>query len=83
LDNTVAQAKLDIENQKNSLQDLLDAKNLDLEYVQEKANYDALILKQETIDQDQELEMQELLQKIKDAQKLYDDTLADYQELLS
>ena len=83
LDNTVAQAKLDIENQKNSLQDLLDAKNLDLEYIQEKANYDALILKQETIDQDQELEMQELLQKIKDAQKLYDDTLADYQELLS
>ena len=83
LDNTVAQAKLDIENQKNSLQDLLDAKNLDLEYIQEKANYDALILKQETINQDQELEMQELLQKIKDAQKLYDDTLADYQELLS
>ena len=83
LDNTVAQARLDIENQKNSLQDLLDAKNLDLEYIQEKANYDALLLQQETIDQDQELEMQELQQKIKDAQKLYDDTLADYQELLS
>ena len=83
LDNTVAQARLDIENQKNSLQDLLDAKNLDLEYIQEKANYDALVLQQETIDQDQELEMQELQQKIKDAQKLYDDTLADYQELLS
>ena len=83
LDNTVAQARLDIENQKNSLQDLLDAKNLDLEYIQEKANYDSLLLKKETIDQDQELEMQELQQKIKDAQKLYDDTLADYQELLS
>ncbi|MBR4633517.1 hypothetical protein IKO50_00720 [bacterium] len=27
--------------------------------------------------------MQELQQKIKDAQKLYDDTLADYNELLS
>jgi len=83
LDNTVAQARLDIENQKNSLQDLLDAKNLDLEYIQEKANYDSLVLKKETIDKDQELEMQELQQKIKDAQKLYDDTLADYQELLS
>ena len=83
LDNNVAQAQWDIDTQKTALQDLLDAKNLDLEYVQEKANYDALILKQETIDQDQELEMQELLQKIKDAQKLYDDTLADYQELLS
>jgi hypothetical protein len=65
------------------LQDLLDAKNLDLEYIQEKANYDSLVLKKETIDKDQELEMQELQQKIKDAQKLYDDTLADYQELLS
>jgi hypothetical protein len=54
-----------------------------LEYIQEKANYDSLILKKETIDQDQELEMQELQQKIRDAQKLYDDTLADYQELLS
>ena len=50
LDNTVAQARLDIENQKNSLQDLLDAKNLDLEYIQEKANYDSLVLKKETID---------------------------------
>ena len=83
LDNTVAQARLDIENQKNSLQDLLDAKNLDLEYIQEKANYDALILQQETIDEDQELAMQSLQQQIRDAQKLYDDTLADYQELLS
>ena len=83
LDNTVAQAKLDIENQQNTLQDLLDARNLDLEYIQQKASYDALILQQETIDQDHELAMQELQQKIKDAQKLYDDTLADYNELLS
>ena len=83
LDNNVAQAQLNIDTLKTNLQELLDAKNLDLEYIQEKANYDALLLKQETIDQDQELEMQELQQKIKDAQKLYDDTLADYQELLS
>jgi len=54
-----------------------------LEYLQEKAKYDSLILKKETIDQDQELEIQELQQKIKDAQKTYDDTFADYQELLS
>ena len=83
LDNSVAQTRWDIENQKNTLQDLLDAKNLDLEYIQQKASYDALILQQETIDQDQELAMQSLQQQIKDAQKLYDDTLADYQELLS
>ena len=83
LDNNVAQAQLDIDTQKNNLQDLLDAKNIELEYIQEKANYDALLLQKETIDQDQELAMQELQQKIKDAQKLYDDTLADYNELLS
>ena len=90
LDNDVAQARLNIDTQKASLQDLLDERNLDLEYIQQKANYDALILKKETIDQDQELEMQELLlkiegleQSVKDAQKSYDDTLADYQELLS
>jgi len=83
LDNDVAQARLNIDTQKASLQDLLDERNLDLEYIQQKANYDALILKKETIDQDQELEMQELEQKIKDAQKSYDDTLADYNELLS
>jgi hypothetical protein len=83
LDNDVAQARLNIDTQKASLQDLLDERNLDLEYIQQKANYDALILKKQTIDQDQELEMQELQQKIKDAQKTYDDTLADYNELLS
>jgi len=83
LDNNVAQAQWDIDTQKTNLQDLLDAKNLDLEYIQQKASYDALILQQETIDQDQELEMQSLQQQIKDAQKYYDDTLADYQELLS
>ena len=83
LDNNVAQAQLDIDTQKNNLQDLLDAKNIELEYIQEKANYDALLLQKETINQDQELAMQELQQKIKDAQKLYDDTLADYNELLS
>ncbi len=83
LDNNVAQAQLDIDTQKTNLQDLLDAKNIELEYIQEKANYDALLLQKETIDQDQELAMQELQQKIKDAQKLYDDTLADYNELLS
>ena len=83
LDNNVAQAQWDIDTQKASLQDLLDAKNLDLEYIQQKANYDALILQQETIDQDHELAMQSLQQQIRDAQKLYNDTLADYQELLS
>jgi len=83
LDNDIAQARLNIDTQKASLQDLLDERNLDLEYIQQKANYDALILKKQTINQDQELEMQELEQKIKDAQKSYDDTLADYQELLS
>ena len=83
LDNNVAQTQWDIDTQKTALQDLLDAKNIELEYIQEKANYDALLLQKETIDQDQELAMQELQQKIKDAQKLYDDTLADYNELLS
>ena len=83
LDNNVAQAQWDIDTQKANLQDLLDAKNLDLEYIQQKANYDALVLQQETIDQEQNLAMQSLQQQIKDAQKLYDDTLADYQELLS
>lgn len=83
LDNSVAQAQLDIDTQRSNLQDLLDAKNIELEYIQEKANYDALLLQKETINQDQELAMQELEQKIKDAQKTYNDTLADYQELLS
>ena len=90
LDNDIAQARLNIDSQKASLQDLLDERNLDLEYIQQKANYDALTLKEQIIDQDQELEMQELQlkiewlqQNIKDAQKLYDDTLADYNELLS
>ena len=83
LDNNVAQTQWDIDTQKTALQDLLDAKNIELEYIQEKANYDALLLQKETINQDQELAMQELQQKIKDAQKLYDDTLADYNELLS
>ena len=54
-----------------------------MEYIQQKANYDALVLQQETIDQEQELAMQSLQQQIRDAQKLYDDTLSDYQELLS
>ena len=83
LDNNVAQTQWDIDTQKANLQDLLDAKNLDLEYIQQKAAYDALVLQQETIDQEQDLAMQSLQQQIKDAQKLYDDTLADYNELLS
>ena len=83
LDNNVAQAQLNIDTLKTNLQELLDARNLDLEYIQQKANYDALILQNETIDQDQELAMQSLQQQIKDAQKLYDDTLDDYNELLS
>ena len=83
LDNNVAQAQLDIDTQKSNLQDLLDAKNIELEYIQQKATYDALLLQQKTIDEDQELAMQSLQQQIKDAQKLYDDTLADYNELLS
>lgn len=83
LDNSVAQARLDIENQQNTIKDLLDARNLDLEYLQQKANYDALMLQQETIDQDQELAMETLQQQIRDAQKAYDDAKADYEELLS
>jgi len=83
LDNNVSQTQRDIDTQKTNLQDLLDAKNLELEYIQEKANYDALILQQETIDEDQDLAMQSLQQQIKDAQKTYDDTYADYQELLN
>ena len=83
LDNNVAQAQLNIDTLKTNLQELLDARNLDLEYIQQKANYDALLLQQQTIDQDQDLAMQSLQQQIRDAQKLYDDTLADYQELLS
>ena len=83
LDNNVAQAQLNIDTLKTNLQDLLDARNLDLEYIQQKANYDALMLQHETIDQDQELAMESLQQQIKDAQKLYDDTLDDYNELLS
>jgi hypothetical protein len=66
LDNDVAQARLNIDTQKTSLQDLLDERNLDLEYIQQKANYDALMLKKETIDQDQELELQELQLKIQE-----------------
>ena len=57
LDNDIAQARLNIDSQKASLQDLLDERNLDLEYIQQKANYDALTLKEQIIDQDQELEM--------------------------
>ena len=83
LDNNVAQARLNIDTLKTNLQDLLDARNLDLEYIQQKANYDALMLQHETIDQDQELAMESLQQQIRDAQKLYDDTLDDYNELLS
>ena len=83
LDNNVAQARLNIDTLKTNLKELLDARNLDLEYLQQKANYDALMLQHETIDEDQELEMQSLEQQIRDAQKLYDDTLDDYNELLS
>ena len=83
LDNNVAQARLNIDTLKTNLKELLDARNLDLEYIQQKANYDALMLQHETIDEDQELEMQSLEQQIRDAQKLYDDTLDDYNELLS
>lgn len=83
LDSDVAQYQLDVENQQNTLKDLLDEKNLELEYIQEKANYNELILEQETIDETQELAMQSLQQEIANAQKSYDNILADYQELLS
>ncbi|MDR0649859.1 MAG: hypothetical protein LBG59_00170 [Candidatus Peribacteria bacterium] len=72
------------------MQDLLSSYNLELEYLQQKANYDALLLKQKTIDQDHALALAELKQKIiasqqqvQDAQKSYKDTKADYEELLS
>lgn len=83
LDNTIEQARIDIQNQQTTLDDLLDGYNLELEYLQQKANYDALILKLKTIDQDHVLAMEELLQKIEDAQKTYDDAKDDYDELLS
>ncbi|MDR0859744.1 MAG: HlyD family efflux transporter periplasmic adaptor subunit [Candidatus Peribacteria bacterium] len=83
LDDQVTQARINLDDAKQSLQDLLDGYNLQLELLQQQANYDALILKQRTIDQDQALALEELKQKIEDATKTYTDTKADYEELLS
>jgi multidrug efflux pump subunit AcrA (membrane-fusion protein) len=83
LDTTISQERIDIQNQEKTLQDLLDGYNLELEYLQQKADYDALLLKLKTIDQDHLLAMEELQQKIEDAQKSYNDTKKDYEELLS
>jgi len=83
LDNQVDQARINLDDAQQALQDLLDGYNLDLEYLQQKASYDALLLKQKTIDQDQALAKDELLQKLEDAKKKYRDTLSDYEELLS
>jgi multidrug efflux pump subunit AcrA (membrane-fusion protein) len=90
LDEQVQQAKINLDDAKQALQDLLDGYNLELEYFQQKANNDALLLKQQTIDQDHYLAQLDIQQQIesaklavKDAQKSYDDTKADYEELLS
>jgi multidrug efflux pump subunit AcrA (membrane-fusion protein) len=90
LDDQVQQARINLEDAKQNLQDLLDGYNLDLEYLQQKANYDTLVLKKSTIDQDHALALLDLQQQIetakqtvKDAEKTYTDTKADYDELLS
>jgi multidrug efflux pump subunit AcrA (membrane-fusion protein) len=90
LDEQVQQARINLDDANQALQDLLSSYNLELEYLQQKANYDALLLKQKTIDQDHALALAELKQKIiasqqqvKDAQKNYEDVKADYEELLS
>lgn len=90
LDDQVQQAKINLDDAKQALQDLLDGYNLELEYLQQKSNYDALVLKQQTIDQDQALALLDLQQQIetakqtvKDTEKSYTDVKADYQELLS
>ncbi|MDR2541455.1 MAG: biotin/lipoyl-binding protein [Candidatus Peribacteria bacterium] len=83
LDDSVQQARINLDDAKQNLQDLLDGYNLELEYLQQKASYDALSLKQKTIDQDHALALEELQQKIVDAKKTYEDTKADYEELLS
>ena len=90
LDNNVTQSRINLDDAKQALQDLLDGYNLELEYLQQKASYDALLLKQRTIDQDQALALLDLQQQIEaakqavvDAEKTYKDTKADYQELLS
>jgi multidrug efflux pump subunit AcrA (membrane-fusion protein) len=90
LDDQVQQAKINLDDAKQALQDLLDGYNLELEYLQQKANYDALLLKQKTINQDHALALLDLQQQIesakqtvKDKEKVYTDTKADYEELLS
>ncbi|MDR3169386.1 MAG: HlyD family efflux transporter periplasmic adaptor subunit [Candidatus Peribacteria bacterium] len=90
LDSQVQQARINLDDAKQSLQDLLDGYNLDLEYLQQKANYDTLQLKQTTIDQDHALALLDLQQQIEtakqtviDSEKTYTDTKADYEELLS
>ncbi|MDR0608293.1 MAG: biotin/lipoyl-binding protein [Candidatus Peribacteria bacterium] len=90
LDDQVQQARINLEDAKQSLQDLLDGYNLDLEYLQQKATYDTLLLKQTTIDQDQSLTLLDLQQQIEtatqtvqDSEKTYTDAKADYEELLS
>jgi multidrug resistance efflux pump len=83
LDDSVTQARINLEDAKQTLQDLLDGYNLQLELLQQQANFDALVLKQKTIDQDHALALEGLQQQIVDAQKNYTDTKADYEELLS
>jgi hypothetical protein len=83
LDDQVEQARINLDDAKQALQDLLNGYNLELEMLQQQANYNTLFLKQQTIDQDHALVKEELEQKIKDAKKNYEDTKADYEELLS
>ena len=83
LDDQVQQARINLDDARQALQDVLDGYNLQLELLQQQANYDALSLKQQTIDQDHQLALQTLEQQIRDAKKTYEDTKADYEELLS
>jgi len=83
LDKDVEQQKIDIQDQKNEIQDLLDGYNLDLELLKAQAEYDNLLLKQKNLEQSNELEIEDTIHKLKDAEKEYNDALKDYQELLS
>ncbi len=90
LDDQVKQARLNLDDANQALKDLLDQRNLDLEFLAQEADLDQLLSKQKTIDQDHALALAQLTQQIEkdkqnivNAQKSYDDVKADYDELLS
>ena len=83
LDDNIEQARINLDDAQQALQDVLDGYNLELELLQEEANYKSLILKQQTIGQDHLLALEALHQQIEDARKTYEDTKTDYEELLS